>query len=165
FMAALANDITVVKTLPKSLKGARRKKEIPSFKVGNSQSPYYYVHHVLPALKRHSVVELVVSDGGCLQKKKMKTNLCCLLYLDIDTSSDSFDAEDKTGKQSSVAEKVSPGNVISTSGTVKHEDLVEQVKKMFTNSIYAVERNLCIGVGITQSVLLLLVIMFLKYEE
>ncbi|XP_071706782.1 O-fucosyltransferase 27 [Rutidosis leptorrhynchoides] len=67
FMAALSNDITVVKTLPKSLKGARRKKEIPSFKVANSQSPYYYLHHVLPVLKRHSVVELVVSDGGCLQ--------------------------------------------------------------------------------------------------
>ncbi|XP_024969172.1 O-fucosyltransferase 27 [Cynara cardunculus var. scolymus] len=67
FMAALANDITIVKTLPKSLKGARRKKEIPSFKVPNSQSPYYYLHHVLPVLKRHSVVELVVSDGGCLQ--------------------------------------------------------------------------------------------------
>ncbi|KAI3704712.1 hypothetical protein L1987_74939 [Smallanthus sonchifolius] len=67
FMEALANDITVVKTLPKSLKGARRKKEIPSFKVVNSQSPYYYLHHVLPVLKRHSVVELVVSDGGCLQ--------------------------------------------------------------------------------------------------
>ncbi|KAL8211014.1 hypothetical protein R6Q57_005451 [Mikania cordata] len=67
FMEALANDITVVKTLPKSLKGARRKKEIPSFKVANSQSPYYYLHHVLPVLKRHSVVELVVSDGGCLQ--------------------------------------------------------------------------------------------------
>lgn len=66
-MTALANDIAVVKTLPKSLKGARRKKEIPSFKVANSQSPYYYLRHVLPVLKRHFVVELVVSDGGCLQ--------------------------------------------------------------------------------------------------
>nr|GEV18310.1 O-fucosyltransferase 27 [Tanacetum cinerariifolium] len=67
FMSALANDITIVKTLPKTLKGARRKKEIPSFKVFNSQSPYYYLHHVLPVLVRHSVAELVVSDGGCLQ--------------------------------------------------------------------------------------------------
>lgn len=66
-MTSLANDITIVKTLPKSLKGARRKKEIPSFKVANSQSPYYYLHHVFSVLKRHSVVELVVSDGGCLQ--------------------------------------------------------------------------------------------------
>ena len=77
-MSALANDITVVKTLPKTLKGARRKKEIPSFKVFNSQSPYYYLHHVLPVLKRHSVAELVVSDGGCLQ-------VLALLYFDFVT--------------------------------------------------------------------------------
>lgn len=67
FMAALANDIRIVKTLPKDLKGARRKKEIPSFKVPNSASPYFYLHHVLPVLSRHSVVELVIPDGGCLQ--------------------------------------------------------------------------------------------------
>ncbi|KAH6793438.1 O-fucosyltransferase family protein [Perilla frutescens var. hirtella] len=35
FMTALVKDIRVVKTLPKDLKGARRKKEIPSFKVPN----------------------------------------------------------------------------------------------------------------------------------
>ncbi|KAK6129107.1 hypothetical protein DH2020_037143 [Rehmannia glutinosa] len=67
FIAALADDIKIVKTLPKDLKGARRKKEIPSFKVPNSASPYFYIHHVLPVLNRHSVVELVVPDGGCLQ--------------------------------------------------------------------------------------------------
>ncbi|KAI3452171.1 hypothetical protein Pfo_008836 [Paulownia fortunei] len=67
FIAALAEDIKIVKTLPKDLKGARRKKEIPSFKVPNSASPYFYLHHVLPVLNRHSVVELVVPDGGCLQ--------------------------------------------------------------------------------------------------
>lgn len=67
FTAALAKDIKVVKTLPKDLKGARRKKEIPSFRVSHSASPYFYLHHVLPVLNKHSVVELVVSDGGCLQ--------------------------------------------------------------------------------------------------
>ncbi|KAL6572800.1 O-fucosyltransferase 27 [Orobanche hederae] len=67
FIAALAEDIKIVRTLPKDLKGARRKKEIPSFKVPNSASPYFYLHHVLPVLSRHSVVELVVPDGGCLQ--------------------------------------------------------------------------------------------------
>ncbi|XP_031117718.1 O-fucosyltransferase 27 isoform X2 [Ipomoea triloba] len=67
FMAALANDVKIVKTLPKNLKGARRKKEIPSFRVSYSASPYFYLRHVLPVLTRHSVVELVVSDGGCLQ--------------------------------------------------------------------------------------------------
>ncbi|KAJ9147472.1 hypothetical protein P3X46_029630 [Hevea brasiliensis] len=67
FTAALVKDIQVVKTLPKDLKGARRKKKIPSFRVSHSASPYFYLHHVLPVLNKHSVVELVVSDGGCLQ--------------------------------------------------------------------------------------------------
>ncbi|XP_073123999.1 O-fucosyltransferase 27 [Henckelia pumila] len=67
FMVALAEDVKVVKTLPKDLKGARRKKKIPSFKVSKSASPYFYLHHVLPVLNMHSVVELVVPDGGCLQ--------------------------------------------------------------------------------------------------
>ncbi|KAL8475924.1 hypothetical protein ACS0TY_028545 [Phlomoides rotata] len=69
FMAALAEDIRIVKTLPKDLKGARRKKNIPSFKVPNSASPYFYLHHVLPVLNKHSVVEFVVPDGGCLQAR------------------------------------------------------------------------------------------------
>ncbi|KAK9272340.1 hypothetical protein L1049_002711 [Liquidambar formosana] len=67
FMVALEKDVKVVKTLPKNLKGARRKKEIPVFRVPYSASPYFYLHHVLPILAKHSVVELVVSDGGCLQ--------------------------------------------------------------------------------------------------
>ncbi|RAL40822.1 hypothetical protein DM860_008520 [Cuscuta australis] len=67
FMAALAKDVKIVKTLPKNLKGARRKKEIPSFRVAHSASPHFYLHHVLPVLTHHSVVELIVSDGGCLQ--------------------------------------------------------------------------------------------------
>ncbi|KAH1200190.1 O-fucosyltransferase 27 [Glycine max] len=67
FVLSLAKDVTVVRTLPKDLKGARRKKEIPVFKVPYSASPFYYFHHVLPVLKKHSVVELVVSEGGCLK--------------------------------------------------------------------------------------------------
>ncbi|XVF71328.1 hypothetical protein PTKIN_Ptkin12aG0028200 [Pterospermum kingtungense] len=67
FMAALLKDVNIVKTLPKSLKSARRNKEIPVFRVPYSASPYYYLHNVLPVLIKHSVVELVVSDGGCLQ--------------------------------------------------------------------------------------------------
>ncbi|KAK2972778.1 hypothetical protein RJ640_027873 [Escallonia rubra] len=67
FMAALSKDVSIIKTLPKNLKGARRKKEIPSFKVPCSASPFFYLRHVLPVLNKHSVVELVVSDGGCLQ--------------------------------------------------------------------------------------------------
>lgn len=67
FMATLAKDIIVVKTLPRHLKGERRKKNIPVFKVPFAASPSYYQRHVLPILKRHFVVELVVSEGGCLQ--------------------------------------------------------------------------------------------------
>ncbi|XP_021736867.1 uncharacterized protein At1g04910-like isoform X3 [Chenopodium quinoa] len=67
FMAALAKDVNIVKTLPKNLKEARRKKAIPLYKVPSSASPYFYMHQVLPTLRKHSVVELVVSEGGCLQ--------------------------------------------------------------------------------------------------
>lgn len=67
FMEALAKDITIVKALPPNLRGARIKKEIPSFRVPFSASPYYYLNHVLPVLTQRSVVELVVYDGGCLQ--------------------------------------------------------------------------------------------------
>ncbi|KAK9166294.1 hypothetical protein Scep_001485 [Stephania cephalantha] len=70
FIAALAKDVIVVKTLPKNLKWARRKKEIPSFRTVRTASPNYYRHHVLPVLKRHGVVELVISDGGCLQLRE-----------------------------------------------------------------------------------------------
>lgn len=67
FTVALAEHVKVEKTLPKHLKGARRKKAIPSFKVSFSASPYFYLHNVLPVLTKHSVVELVISEGGCLQ--------------------------------------------------------------------------------------------------
>ncbi|KAF6169141.1 hypothetical protein GIB67_038638 [Kingdonia uniflora] len=50
-----------------SSKGIRRKKEVPLFIVTYSTSPNYYLRHVLPVLKGHSVVELAVADGGCLQ--------------------------------------------------------------------------------------------------
>lgn len=70
-MVALAKDIRIVKTLPKDLKQARRKKEIPVFRVPYAASPFYYLHQVLPILRKHSVVELVVSDGGCLQVLKL----------------------------------------------------------------------------------------------
>ncbi|XP_077223211.1 O-fucosyltransferase family protein [Tasmannia lanceolata] len=67
FIVALAKDVVVVRSLPKSFKAAKRKKEIPVFKVSYSASPDFYLKLVLPVLKKHSVVELLVSDGGCLQ--------------------------------------------------------------------------------------------------
>lgn len=67
FIVALEKDISVVKALPKNIKAAKRRKEIPSFKVPYSASPDYYIEVVLPALKQYVVVELKVADGGCLQ--------------------------------------------------------------------------------------------------
>lgn len=67
FISALAKDVKVIKTLPKNLKGARREKKIPHFMAPYHASPYFYLHHVLPVLNKHSVVELVISNGGCLQ--------------------------------------------------------------------------------------------------
>lgn len=67
FIMALAKDVRVLKTLPKNLKWARRRKVIPMFRVPYSTSPEFYLLKVLPVLKKHSVVELVVSRGGCLQ--------------------------------------------------------------------------------------------------
>lgn len=66
-MVALSKDVKIIKTLPKNLKGARKMKRIPLFKAPYQASPYFYLHHVLPVLSKHSVVELVVSNGGCLQ--------------------------------------------------------------------------------------------------
>lgn len=79
FIFSLAKDVKVVRTLPKYLKGARRKKEIPVFKVPHSASPFYYLRHVLPVLKKHSVVELVVSNGGCLQVRT--TYASCIMSI------------------------------------------------------------------------------------
>ncbi|KAG9448619.1 hypothetical protein H6P81_008584 [Aristolochia fimbriata] len=67
FIAALAKDVVIERNLPGNLKTARRKKEIPVFKVPRSTSTEFYLQMVLPVLKRHSVVELLISDGGCLQ--------------------------------------------------------------------------------------------------
>lgn len=67
FITSMADDVKIVKTLPKDLKGARRKKEIPLFRVSQSETPSYYLHHVLPVLNKHLVVALVINHGGCLQ--------------------------------------------------------------------------------------------------
>ncbi|XP_068638870.1 O-fucosyltransferase 27-like [Aristolochia californica] len=67
FTAALAKDVVIERSLPRNLNAARRKKEIPVFRVLRSTSTDFYLQMVLPVLKRHSVVELLISDGGCLQ--------------------------------------------------------------------------------------------------
>ncbi|XP_042515070.1 protein EMBRYO SAC DEVELOPMENT ARREST 30 [Macadamia integrifolia] len=67
FIAALTNDVIIVKSLPDSLKEARKRKEFPLFKPKSSASPSFYIKEVLPELKRRMVIGLVLNDGGCLQ--------------------------------------------------------------------------------------------------
>lgn len=67
FVAALKNDVIIVKSLPPKLKEARKQKQFPTFKPTRSASPSYYITEVLPALKKAKVIGLVISDGGCLQ--------------------------------------------------------------------------------------------------
>ncbi|KAF3776775.1 Uncharacterized protein EJ110_NYTH47450 [Nymphaea thermarum] len=67
FIAALAKDVMVVKTLPQQLKVAKKNNDVPVFTVRFSTSPDFYLKSVLPMLKRHRVVEILVPDGGCLQ--------------------------------------------------------------------------------------------------
>ncbi|XP_010549684.1 PREDICTED: uncharacterized protein LOC104820779 isoform X2 [Tarenaya hassleriana] len=67
FIAFLKNDIMVVKSLPESLKGARKRNEFPIFKPKTSASPNFYLKDVLPKLKKDKVIGLIVSNGGCLQ--------------------------------------------------------------------------------------------------
>ncbi|XP_010524989.1 PREDICTED: uncharacterized protein LOC104802875 [Tarenaya hassleriana] len=67
FIAFLKNDITVVKALPESLKGARKRNEFPIFKPKSSASLNFYLDDVFPKLKKEKVIGLIVSNGGCLQ--------------------------------------------------------------------------------------------------
>lgn len=67
FIAALTNDVIVVKSLPKSLKEARKRKNIATFSPKNSASPTFYIRDVLPKLKQANVIGLLITEGGCLQ--------------------------------------------------------------------------------------------------
>lgn len=67
FIAALANDVTIVKSLPPILREARRRKEFQIFKPKSSASLKFYTAEVLPRLKKAKVIGLILTDGGCLQ--------------------------------------------------------------------------------------------------
>lgn len=67
FIAALAKDVIVVKSLPQSLKEARKRDGLPIFKLKSSSSPGFYIKEVLPKLKEAKAIGVVLSDGGCLQ--------------------------------------------------------------------------------------------------
>ncbi|XP_077213513.1 protein EMBRYO SAC DEVELOPMENT ARREST 30-like [Tasmannia lanceolata] len=67
FIAALRDDVIIVRSLPKSLKEARKRKKFPIFTPKHSASPNFYIREVLPTLEKTKVIGLVITDGGCLQ--------------------------------------------------------------------------------------------------
>ncbi|KAK1277471.1 hypothetical protein QJS04_geneDACA007232 [Acorus gramineus] len=67
FITALTNDVIVVKSLPNSLKDARKENRLLTISPKSSTSPSFYINEVLPKLKQSKVVGLVLTDGGCLQ--------------------------------------------------------------------------------------------------
>lgn len=67
FIAALANDVIILKNLPPEFREARKRKQYPIFKPKNSAEPKFYITEVLPKLIKLKVVGLVLGDGGCLQ--------------------------------------------------------------------------------------------------
>ncbi|MQL93552.1 hypothetical protein Taro_026201 [Colocasia esculenta] len=67
FIAALTNDVTVIRSLPENFKEDRKKNKFPIISPKNSASPDFYFSEVLPKLKALKVVGLVITGGGCLQ--------------------------------------------------------------------------------------------------
>lgn len=67
FIAALANDVLIVKSLPKRFKSVRKNNELPVFIPAYSASVDFYLREVLPKLRRQKAIGLLVSGGGCLQ--------------------------------------------------------------------------------------------------
>ncbi|KAK1294534.1 hypothetical protein QJS10_CPA16g01546 [Acorus calamus] len=68
FINALTNDVIVVRSLPNSLKEARKENKFPTISPKSSASPSFYINEVLPKLKQSKVVGLMITDGGCLQR-------------------------------------------------------------------------------------------------
>ncbi|KAI3767042.1 hypothetical protein L2E82_17123 [Cichorium intybus] len=71
FITSLKNDVIIVENLPQKLKGARKRKEFPTFKPKKSASPDYYIKELLPELKKSKVIRLVIMDGGCLKSENL----------------------------------------------------------------------------------------------
>lgn len=67
FIAALSNDVLVVKSLPKDLKEVRKKNKFPTISPRRTASATFYMNEVLPKLKQSKVVGLMITDGGCLE--------------------------------------------------------------------------------------------------
>lgn len=67
FIAALSNDLVIVKSLPYDLSQERKRNKFPTFSIRFSASPRFYIEEVLPKLKQSKAVGLLIADGGCLE--------------------------------------------------------------------------------------------------
>ncbi|KAH7666716.1 GDP-fucose protein O-fucosyltransferase protein [Dioscorea alata] len=67
FIAALSNDVVVVKSLPDDLKDARKQNKLPVVSPRYSTATSYYIGKILPRLKESKAVGLMISYGGCLE--------------------------------------------------------------------------------------------------
>lgn len=66
-MAALKDDVQVVKLLPEELRTRARLQEQPVKITLRDSSVQYYLDEILPALAAHGACGLVFQDGGGLQ--------------------------------------------------------------------------------------------------
>lgn len=67
FIAALAEDVRVVKKLPKQLRLAKKKRLLPVRSPPRGAAPDYYLEKILPEMKEYGAIGLLVPEGGCLQ--------------------------------------------------------------------------------------------------
>lgn len=67
FMSALANDVPIIKDLPKQFKMIKQEKMMTLKFPPSTASTSFYFKEVLPDLKMRGVIGLVISRGGCLQ--------------------------------------------------------------------------------------------------
>lgn len=67
FIAALSNDVPIVRGLPKDLREARKKIKFPTVSPKNTATSEYYTTEVLPRLAKSKVIGIVINGGKCLQ--------------------------------------------------------------------------------------------------
>lgn len=67
FIAALSDDVAIVRSLPKDLREARKKIKFPTVSPKNFATPEYYITEVLPRLAKSKVMGIIVNGGKCLQ--------------------------------------------------------------------------------------------------
>lgn len=67
FIAALSNDVAVVRGLPKDLREARKKIKFPTVSPRNTATSEYYTTNVLPRLVKSKVIGIIINGGKCLQ--------------------------------------------------------------------------------------------------